>query len=200
MYIIRMIPGPRKPLKSQINDFTALLVNDLLQFWHPGVFFTSTAKFPSGQLVQCALVPLICDAIGARSSAGFHSITSQFVCTYCKLEKSDLKNFDCATWPSHHILAHHATAEAWKNAMSPADKLAIEEKHGVYWSELLHLLYWNPILFTVIDTMHNLYLGLFENHCHDIWGMDVTVEDGDGQNSPTGPKYPSPTLPKVQQA
>jgi hypothetical protein len=63
-----------------------------------------------------------------------------------------------------------------------------EEDHGIYWSELLRLPYWNPILFTIIDPMHTLYLGLLKSHCRDIWGMNISVEDGDGSTSHTRKK------------
>lgn len=60
-----------------------------------------------------------------------------------------------------------------------AEHEQIFEKNGVHWSELLHLPYWDPIRFTIIDLMHNLYLGLLKDHCQEIWGMDLNVPDGD---------------------
>ena len=66
----------------------------------------------------------------------------------------------------------------WKAANTPAERQRIFEETGVRWSELLRLPYWDPIMFTVIDTMHNHYLGLLKTHCRDIWGMSIDVADG----------------------
>ncbi|KZS90585.1 hypothetical protein SISNIDRAFT_390477, partial [Sistotremastrum niveocremeum HHB9708] len=66
---------------------------------------------------------------------------------------------------------HRAAAEAWRRAKSEEDRVALEQKHGVRWSELLRLKYWDPTRFMVIDTMHLLFLGLLETHCRNVWGM-----------------------------
>jgi hypothetical protein len=198
MYLAGIIPGPGKPSKFLVNHFISLLVDELLQFWHPGVSFSQTAKFPMGRLVRCALIPLICDALGARSVAGFRSITSDMFCTYCKLKMIHIEDLDSTNWTPRNLLNHRAEAEAWRKAVLLKDKVEIEERSGVYWSELLRLPYWNPILFTVVDTMHNLYLGLLENHCRDVWGIDATVEDGDGLTSSAGLKYPFPSAAKME--
>ena len=42
---------------------------------------------------------------------------------------------------------------------------------GVQWSELLHLPYFDPTRFVVIDAMHNLFLGLINKHFQDILGI-----------------------------
>jgi len=40
MYLVGVIPGPKKPSLKQINNFLRVLVNELLKFWEPGVFFS----------------------------------------------------------------------------------------------------------------------------------------------------------------
>lgn len=182
MYLVGIIPGPGKPSKSQINHFIRLLVNELLPFWDPGVFFSRTAKYTAGRHVRCALIPLVCDALGARSVAGFRSHSSKYFCTFCYLDLSNIENLDSTTWPLRDPNSHRQNAEAWRNAPSLKAQLEIEELFGVYWSELLRLPYWNAILFTVVDAMHNLYLGLLKGHCRDIWGMDIQVNEDDGSS------------------
>jgi hypothetical protein len=198
MYLAGIIPGPGKPSKYHINPILSLLVDELLQFWYSGVYFSQTAKHPMGALVRCALIPLICDAIGARSVAGFRSISSDRFCTCCELEVRDIEDFDVTKWKPRDLLNHRTEAEAWRKAKTSQDKQLIEERSGIYWSELLRLPYWNPILFTVVDTMHNLYLGLLEDHCRDVWGISATLEDGDGLTSPAGRKYPFPSAVKLE--
>ena len=65
-------------------------------------------------------------------------------------------------------------------------------QYGVRWSELCRLPYWDPVQFTVIDSMHNHYLGLLQHHCRSLWGMDAQMEDGDGEYPPERKVYRRP--------
>jgi hypothetical protein len=58
----------------------------------------------------------------------------------------------------------------------------------------LELPYFDPITFTAIDAMHNMFLGLFQRHCRYIWGMNIKLEDGDGSTRSLGsiPSVPDP--------
>lgn len=44
----------------------------------------------------------------------------------------------------------------------------MESKYGLRYSVLLHLPYFDPVRFTVIDPMHNLYLGTGK-HAFKVW-------------------------------
>ncbi len=52
--------------------------------------------------------------------------------------------------------------------------------HGIRWSPLFDLPYWNPILFTAIEPMHVFDAGLFQTHCWQVWGIDTIALSGDG--------------------
>jgi hypothetical protein len=54
------------------------------------------------------------------------------------------------------------------------------KNHGIRWSALLDLPYWNPILFTAIEPMHVFDVGLFQTHLRQIWGIDTATPGGDG--------------------
>jgi len=58
------------------------------------------------------------------------------------------------------------------------------KKHGIRWSELLRLPYWDPTKHIVIDSMHGFYLRMFNRHIRDIWGMNVKFNDGNGLVGP----------------
>ena len=47
-------------------------------------------------------------------------------------------------------------------------KKALESKYGVRYSILVALPYFDPIRFTVVDPMHNLYLGTGK-HMFKVW-------------------------------
>ena len=49
----------------------------------------------------------------------------------------------------------------------------IFERHGIRWSELLRLPYWDPTRYALVDAMHNLYLGELRHHCMEVFGIDV---------------------------
>ncbi|KAF8832982.1 hypothetical protein BDN67DRAFT_870775, partial [Paxillus ammoniavirescens] len=52
----------------------------------------------------------------------------------------------------------------WRDAQMQKDRDKIFKETGVWWSELLRLLYWDPTHFLAIDGMHNLFLGLVQFH------------------------------------
>ncbi|KAJ3779495.1 hypothetical protein GGU10DRAFT_242129, partial [Lentinula aff. detonsa] len=83
----------------------------------------------------------------------------------------DIHNLNPESWVMRDSLKHRELAFESKDA-SPAQRDDIYKAHGVQWTELLALPYWDPILFTVIDDMHLGYLGLFETHLCKIWGIN----------------------------
>ncbi|KDQ52401.1 hypothetical protein JAAARDRAFT_50302 [Jaapia argillacea MUCL 33604] len=70
MYLVGVIPGPNKPLVNQINHTLQLVVDNLLEFWDPGVWFSRTANYDLGRLIMAALVPLVADMLAARQVRG----------------------------------------------------------------------------------------------------------------------------------
>lgn len=201
MFVVGIIPGPHKPSLDQINHFLKPLVNELLEFWEPGIFFTKTARYPAGRLVRAVLIPVVCDAVGARQVAGFSAATSKYMCMQCRLQLDDIENFDRSTWPRADLARHRTHAEAFKHAKTVTDQEVLAQEHGIRWSELLRLPYWDPIHFTVVDSMHNLYLGLLQDHCREVWGIDISVEEsGDGLSSHKKAMPPRPTSQEIEKA
>ncbi|OSC96548.1 hypothetical protein PYCCODRAFT_1378951 [Trametes coccinea BRFM310] len=192
MYLAGVIPGPSKPSLDEINPYLGLLVDELLEFWTPGVKYSRTSKHSSPHLVRAALLPLICDILAARQVAGMGSHSSKYFCSFCLLPLDNMEDLNKASWPRRTAQTHRQFAERWQNAASVDEREKIFAASGVRWSELLRLPYWDPINFTVVDSMHNLYLGLLKTHCRDIWGMSVDVDDSDATTSQKKhPKVPS---------
>lgn len=192
MYLVGVIPGPGKPSLDQINHATSLLVKELLEFWK-GVYFTRTAKFANGRFSRGALIALVCDMLAARQMAGFGSATSTLFCTFCALTIQDIENLQKETWPERVFHHHLQCAREWRDSESERDRERLFRLHGIRWSALLDLPYWNPILYTVVDSMHAAYLGLFQTHCRKIWGIDVSVEGGDGSFLRANKPIPRPS-------
>jgi len=192
MYLVGVIPGPSKPSLEQINHALSLLVLELLDFWK-GVYYTRTYKFPGGRFSKGAMIPLVSDMLAARQVAGFGSVTSTFFCTFCLLTIQDIENLQKHTWPERTLHSHLECAREWKNCRNERDRERLFKLHGIRWSALLDLPYWNPILYTVLDSMHAAFLGLFQTHCRKVWRIDVSVEGGDGSLSSAKKPTPRPS-------
>ena len=198
MYLVGVIPGPSKPSLAQINHVLSLLVLELLEFWR-GVYYTRTFKFPGGRFSKGAMIPLVADMLGARQVAGFGSVTSMFFCTFCMLTIQDIENLQKHTWPECTFHNHLSCAREWRDCQSERDREHLFKLHGVRWSPLLELPYWNPILYTVLDSMHAAFLGLFQSHCRKVWRIDVSVEGGDGSLLHIKKPVPRPPNAKLRQ-
>ena len=61
------------------------------------------------------------------------------------------------------------------------DKQEFFKRHGVGYTELVRLPYFDVVRMTVVDPMHNILLGVLEAHCRGLWGMDISLADGDGE-------------------
>ena len=155
-------------------------------FLIPGIHYSRTGCHLNGRLVDAALVPLVCDLSAARQVASFGSIYFRQFCSFCYLSKDDMDHFNPWKWEPRALARHREGVSAWKNATDRAARKRAFNRYGVRWSVLIDLPYWDPIEFTIIESMHNGYLGLFHNHCRKIWAMSITVSDGDGYTDPAG--------------
>jgi hypothetical protein len=182
-YHAGVVPGPGKPSNEQINHFTQLIVDEFVPLYDHGVRYSKTAKYPNGRVCKCIIAILVTDALAARQVSGFRSVTSYYPCSFCLVTIHDLETV-MRPWLERAPIQHREYAARWKSALTLANRKKIEEAHQIRWSPLLELRYWNPSLSTVIDSMHNLYLGLIKNHCRDIWGIHTEHDGGDGELRP----------------
>lgn len=188
LYHAGVIPGPGKPSNEQINHFTQLIVDEFVPLYEHGVRYTKTAKYPDGRACKCIVAILVTDALAARQVAGFRSVTSYYPCSFCLVTTHDLETLT-RPWFERDPVRHREHAALWKDALTIADRKRAEETHQVRWSPLLELRYWNPSLSTIIDSMHNLYLGLIQDHCRNIWGIHPEYHSGDGELRPKAPYH-----------
>ena len=179
MYVAGVIAG--KPSEDEIIHYLQLVVDDLLEFWNPGVHFSRTYNYPYGIIYKGMLVPVICDMLAARQAIGqAASPLAHYFCTFCDLDIDDIDILDRSEWPSKDITHIRHYAGLWKEAASEKDQKMLFQASGLRWSPLLQLSYWNPILFTIIDSMHTLDLNLFQNHCRVLFQIDLLHNGGDG--------------------
>jgi hypothetical protein len=172
MYLAGIIPGPAEPPTACINNYIRPLVDDLLDFWYPGVQFSRTHQFRQGQTIICALVAIVCDLPASRKVAGFASHSHEFFCSlcYCTRKKDGYGTTKYESWHRRNNTDCRNYTERWLNALNAIVAKAVFNKGGLRWSELLRLPYFDPSQFVVVDAMHNLFLGLINFHFCDILG------------------------------
>lgn len=178
--LLGVIPGPSKPSAEQMNCFLLPIVEDLKPFWETGKFYTQTADYEAGRLVRALIMVLICDLDASRGLAGFVSHSAKLFCSYCLLTLDDIENFDPSQWTYRTYEEHVKMATAWKDAKTSTEREEIAAEHGLRWSVLLELGYFNPLRHTALDVVHNMLLGNLKRHCRNILKMDVGVLGGDG--------------------
>lgn len=201
MCLIGVIPGPHEPELQQLNHFLRPLVDELLILWHRGVHLADKSQERALLFIRAALIPLVCDIPALRKAGGFAGHMSTHFCSFCELSKVDINNLDREKWSRHTLEQHRRYAAQWRDAKTEAAREAEFKAHGVRWSELLRLEYWDPTKFAVVDAMHNLFLGELRHHCRDVWGLDIKDKGGDGQHiDPHTPEQQRVQLERVRAA
>ena len=174
VYLAGIIPGPAEPRLHEINHFLRPLVDDFLHFFAPGFLCSRTPSSSLGRRFRCLLIPFVADVLAARKTSGFTSHGATFFCSFCRLLKEQIcRSFNPQDWPRMDANEHRRIANMWKNAGSTTEREAIAKEYGIRYSELLRLPYWDPSRFTILDSMHNLFLGDFKHHIDDIWTMSA---------------------------
>jgi hypothetical protein len=195
VFLVSIIPGPKEPNVEQLNRLLKPIVDDFLKLWNPGIRLSCTAAKQFGRVVKCAIVPVVCDLPALRKTAGFAGHAAHNFCSFCRVKKADIAdNFNFESWPRRGWKDHLCEAERWKNADSNSEREKIFKRHGLRWTELLRLPYWDPTRFAVLDAMHNLFLGEFQHHCRRVWG--VSIKTGRKAKIPHSPQQQLTELKK----
>ena len=113
--------------------------------------------------VRGALLCVACDTPAARKISGFLSFKANFGCTRCysnfgtgTFGKQDFSGFDCDKWVPRSVKQHRKDIDLCSTKTAREHK---ESEVGCRYSCLLQLPYFDPVKMTIIDPMHNLYLG-----------------------------------------
>ena len=125
--------------------------------------------------IRLALSCVACDIPASRKVCGFLGHTATLGCNKCLKKFStsfgqapDYSGYDRENWPlrsgqSHRQLVQEVLKETTKSAISAA-----ESKNSVRYSVLLSLPYFDPVSYTAIDAMHNIFLGTGKR-MFDLW-------------------------------
>lgn len=159
---------------TSLNSFMKPMVAELKQFWSPGVRLF-TAESPKFKLqFKLALMCTACDIPAARKVCGFMGHNANRGCSRCLkffpggFEKKDFSGFARDTWPTRKLADHKITCNNLKKCKSLNERTSMESRTGIKYSILTELPYFDPIRFTIVDPMHNLFLGTAK-HMMKIW-------------------------------
>ena len=83
------------------------------------------------------------------------------------LKREIFSGFYKESWPPRNLSDHQKHAHEHLVAPTKA-KNSIEKMHGIRYSCLLQLPYWDPVKFSAVDPMHNLFLGTAKHLMH-VW-------------------------------
>ena len=178
MFLFGIIPGPSEPPLACINHYLRPLVDMLLDFWITGVRFSRTSAYYYGRVVRCALICVVSDLPAARKIAGFAVFSHTQMCAmcHCTRQQNDSFNDSFATLGTRRTDEEiRNSAQLYLDAANEKESNNAVHNSGIRWSELLRLPYFDASRFVVVDAMHNLFLGLVEEH-FNILGIrsDIT--------------------------
>lgn len=180
--LLGIIPGPHEP-KLNINSFLQPFVNELKQLWK-GVAMSTRDGY--SVYVRAALLCCACDIPAARKVCGFMGHGALKGCSKCMLEfptmnfgeKAVYTNTNRAEWTPRTKTDHKVQALTYKKAKTNAEQKELEREHGVRYSVLNELAYFDPPRMCVVDPMHNLLLGT-SKHMINVWKTSGILTDKD---------------------
>ena len=167
-----IIPGPHEPSKT-LNTVLTPFVDDFLRLWQ-GIALT----LPEPNLpvrIRAALLCVCCDVPACRKVCGFLGHNGRLACSKCNKpfpgnvqDGFDYSGYDVSSWPQRELHHHTAGATAVQQPTHQAERKRLESLHGLRYSILTKLPYFNVIQQHVIDPMHNLYMGIAK-HTMNVW-------------------------------
>lgn len=172
--LVSIIP-PFEHEPSRLNPFLRPLVDELKEFWEPGVRLNSAESPQYKLLYKVALMCVACDIPAARKCCGFKGHAANYGCSRCKkffpgnFGNKDFSGFDRSKWPPRTYEEHMKAVNQIKKCTTQTNVDSLETKTGVKHSILTELPYFDPIRFTIIDPMHNLFLGTAKTVMKKIW-------------------------------
>lgn len=125
--------------------------------------------------VRLALTCVTCDIPASRKVSGFLGHTATLGCNKCLKrfsvnvgQSSDFSGYDRENWTLRTGEMHRSSVQEVLKETTKAGITAAESRLGVRYSILLRLPYFDPVRFTAIDIMHNLFLGSGKN-VFNLW-------------------------------
>jgi hypothetical protein len=122
----------------------------------------------------------------SRKLVGFFSHIAKLGCSRCLKQfpgsiftgDKDYSGFDRSKWPPRTNEEHRSNIKKIECSQK-SKKSQLESTYGCRYSELLRLPYFDPVRMTIIDPMHNLYLGTAKHILKDVWFERMLIKKRD---------------------
>ena len=168
-----------KICKLNVNPYLSPLVDELLDLWNDGVKLRHHGSPFLAVTFKACLLCVACDIPASRKVCGFTGHNSAHGCNKCTKTfvtgniggQTDYSGFESC--PSRNIVEHRRQVDDVLSKTTQEERSRAESQYGVRYSELLRLPYFDCIRFTVVDPMHNLFLGTAK-HVMETW-MDESI-------------------------
>ena len=175
MYI-NIIPGPNEPSVDEIDHYVRPVIEQFARAWRPGFKCSCTADSESGAVVEAGILLSINDMPAARKIAGLQGHMSGLICSRCQLRgKNQIYNTDHSLCVPRDVEELRHWSRAYKEAQTLSERKNIFENHGVRWSSLWLLDYWDPTRMLVVDAMHCILEGVVHYHCRHVLRLDASA-------------------------
>ena len=163
-----IILGHSEPCLN-INAFLSPLVDEFLILWNDGVRLNHSGSLIFPELFRASLLCVACGISASRKVCGFTQHNSKHGRNKCTKEfdvggigdRTDYSGFEHCR--SRNIIEHGRQVDEIMQQTTQEDRSRLESSYGARYSELLRLPYFDVVRFTVVDPMHNLFLGTAKN-------------------------------------
>lgn len=170
--LVGVIPGPHEPSRT-VNSYITPLVVELQKAWTS--CFSIPTQLGINITVQLALSCVACDIPASRKVSGFLGHSATLGCNKCMKAFSthadgfrDYSGYDEENWQRRDGVSHRHDVDKVAKETTLTGISAAESRYGVRYSVLLALPYFDAVRFTVVDVMHNLFLGTGK-HMFQLW-------------------------------
>lgn len=169
MILVGVIPGPKEPPLTAINNYLAPMVNDLKVLLE-GVVMKMVMQDGTVQYhkVRACLYSVSSDLPATKKLAASMSFNSGYGCHLCKTffprfespgNNRNYCHWNCDQWEPRTLQETKDSSTEWKNARTARERSDLEKNSGVRYSILFELPYYSYNIIA-IEPMHVLYLGV----------------------------------------
>ena len=180
LILVGIIPGPKEP-NLHLNTFLEPLVNDLLILWD-GVEMLLLDK--SHHIIRAALLCIACDIPAGKKVCGFRAFGSDYGCSRCfhkfpgPFGAKCYADFNRNAWPNRNNEQHRNHIKEIMAATTLSAREELEKKYGCRYTSLLRLPYYDAIrMSTIIDPLHNMFLGTAKHILKSVWLPKLSESD-----------------------
>ncbi|OAD72632.1 hypothetical protein PHYBLDRAFT_102215, partial [Phycomyces blakesleeanus NRRL 1555(-)] len=152
--LIELMPDPKEAKTSEINLYLRPLADKLEKLYKR--VRVQTYQCPNDTTICAALFMVVCNISTARKVCGFMSHISTNTCHKCNCQFSQLAGTSSLIRTKNNNCKN---VEVWGNTTTEAERHYLEVENDICWSKLHCFQYFDVVCYTIIDPMHNLFLG-----------------------------------------